>query len=195
MVFKDTFPNKSSSSKVYDKDFVRTDSRNQKIDKFLSTTSESISSSFNQEESFNESINDSRIGSFDDPPVTSVQADKSYNFPASNILEEEIGRSSNEPLRPSLDDDEIPPKKLRSKSDYYSGSKEPVANKMQLPNVIAPKSFASAASISTKEPEIIEHSKTICTPTLQIPRLALVNKGYIHNNNFKLYFLIFHFVK
>ena len=47
---------RASGSKVYDKDLVRTDSRNQKIDKFLSSTLESVPPSQEPEQSFEESF-------------------------------------------------------------------------------------------------------------------------------------------
>lgn len=45
---------KPPSTKLYDKDLVRTDSRNQKIDRFLSSTLESVRSNAEADDSFDE---------------------------------------------------------------------------------------------------------------------------------------------
>lgn len=166
-VVKDSSASKAQGTKIYDKDLVRTDSRNQKIEKFLSTTSESLSSTLNQEQSFNETRDDSRISCFED------------SFVASDLekcLDKRPNRAQEEVIQE--DESEIPVKVLRTNLEQLPDAKKHVPNKMQLPNVIPPKPFVPAVSSSERHSEIMEHPKTVCTPRREHTKLPVVNKGY-----------------
>lgn len=190
---KENSANKPQSAKVYDKDLVRTDSRNQKIEKFLSMTSEYISSSLVEERSFAESNNDSVVGCFEDTSIANDRM-KLVNAPPREIRKD-MCNITNEASENSTEESEIPQKKSRCETEQPQLAKKTVGNKMQLPNVVARMPFATTPSGSSKEPEIIEHSKTICTPRSRNSKLPVVNKGcvtsYIHTLSLVILNVIF----